>query len=140
MGSAAPQGAQDGAARLGFTAGQVIQELGWDDDVDEPLRAALEEVLGTELEDETYGDVVDGVLLWWREDDGDLTDALVDARAVLEDGGAIWLLSPKPGRAGHVGHDEIEEAATTAGLHAMSTLAIAEDWAATRLGTRGRGR
>ena len=139
MGST-PQGAKDGVARLGFTAGQVIQELGWDDDVDEPLRAEIEAVLEGDLEDETYGDVVDGVLLWWREGDGDLTDGLVDARAALEDGGAIWLVTPKPGRDGHVGHDEIEEAATTAGLHAMSTLAIAPDWAATRLGTRGRGR
>ena len=52
----------------------------------------------------------------------------------------VWLLTRKPGREGHVGHDEIDEAATTAGLHAMSTLSIAADWAATRLGTRGRGR
>jgi hypothetical protein len=34
----------------------------------------------------------------------------------------------------------IEEAATTAGLHATSTFSIAGDWSATRLGSRGRGR
>lgn len=140
MGAVTSSGGLDGAARLGFTAGQVVQEWGYDDDVDEPLRSAVEETLGTALEDESYDDVVDAVLLWWREDDGDLTDALVDARSALEDGGVVWLLTRKPGRSGHVGHDEIDEAATTAGLHAMSTLSIAADWAATRLGTRGRGR
>lgn len=133
---------QAGAARLGFTSGQVVQELGYGDDVDHGLREALEEILGGELVDEDYDDITDGVILWWRDDDGDLTDALVDAPAALDDvsPGTIWLLTPKPGRPGHVPHSEIEEAASTAGLHAMSTLTIAEDWSATRLGTRNRGR
>ena len=132
--------ATSAAGRLGFTSGQVVQELGWADDVDQELRAAVEAATGTELVDEDYDDVTDGVLVWWRDGDGDLTDALVDAQAVLDDGGQIWLLTPKAGRAGHVGHSDIEEAATTAGLHATSTFAIASDWSATRLGTRGRGR
>lgn len=130
-----------GAARLGFTAGQVVQEFGYDDDVAADLRAAIEEVIGGELVDEDYDDIADAVILWWREDDGDLTDALVDVHASLDDGrGLIWLLTRKPGRTGHVGHNEIEEAADTAGLHATSTLAVAPDWSATRLGTRSRGR
>ncbi len=79
-------------------------------------------------------------MAWWRDGDGDLTDLLVDVQTVLEDGGLIWLLTPKPGRAGHASHSEIQEAATTAGLHAMSTLAIAPDWSATQLSHRGRGR
>ena len=37
----------------------------------------------------------------------------------------IWLLTPKAGRDGHVSHSDIEEAATTSGLHAMSTFSIA---------------
>ena len=128
-----------GAARLGFSAGQVIQELGYGDDVDQELRQAVEEIVGGELVDEEYDDIVDGVILWWRDDDGDLTDALVDAPAALdESGGTIWLLTPKPGRAGHVEHGDIEEAAATAGLHTTSTLVIAENWSATRLGTRNR--
>lgn len=128
------------ASRLGFTSGQVVQEFGYDDDVDESLRADLEGIVGSELVDEDYDDVTDGVLIWFRDGEDDLTDVLVDAQTVLDDGGLIWVLTPKPGRTGHVGHGDIQEAATTAGLHATSTFAIAPDWSATRLGTRGRGR
>ena len=140
--TAGPEAGQlgTGAARLGFSAGQVVQEFGYGDDVDDDLRAGIEAVIGSELVDEDYDDVTDGVVLWWRDDDGDLTDALVDVRTALDEGGLIWLLTRKPGRSGHVDHGEIEEAATTAGLHATSTLAIAPDWSATRLGTRHRGR
>ncbi|MCL3860675.1 DUF3052 domain-containing protein [Actinotalea sp. K2] len=140
--TAEPAGGQDGsgAHKLGLSTGQVVQEYGYDDDVDQDLRLGIEEVTGTELVDEDYDDVTDAVVIWWREDDGDLTDALVDARTILDDAGSIWLFTRKPGRDGHVSHSDIEEAATTAGLHATSTLAIALDWSATRLGTRGRGR
>lgn len=128
------------AARLGFTSGQVIQEFGYDDDVDEDLRSGLETVTGSALVDEDYDDVTDGALVWFRDDDGDLADVLVDALTVLDDNGPIWLLTPKAGRSGHVSHSDIEEAATTAGLHPMTTFAAAPDWSATRLATRGRGR
>ncbi len=128
------------AARLGFGPGQVVQEYGWGDDVDDDLRVDLEEIVGGELVDEDFDDVTDGVIIWWREDDGDLTDMLVDAQTVLDDGGLMWVLTRKPGRDGHVGHDEIQEAATTAGLHATSTFAVAADWSATKLANRGRGR
>jgi hypothetical protein len=129
-----------GADKLGFSKGQVVQEFGYGEDVALDLREGIEEIIGGELVDEEYDDVTDGVILWWREDDGDLTDALVDARTVLDDGGLIWILTPKPGRDGHVDHGEIEEAATTAGLHATRTMTIAREWSATRLGTRSRGR
>lgn len=132
--------ADSAAARLGLAPGQVVQEFGWADDVDDSLRVSIETTTGNELVDEDYDDVTDVVLVWWREDDGDLTDALVDALTVLEDGGVVWVLTPKQGRPGHVGHSDIEEAATTAGLHATSTFVIAEAWSATRLGTRARGR
>jgi Protein of unknown function (DUF3052) len=134
------QQADSPAARLGFGAGQVVQEFGWGDDVDDGLRAGIESIVGSELVDEDYDDVTDGVIVWWREEDGDLADTLVDVQTVLEAGGLIWLLTLKPGRDGHVGHDEIQEAATTAGLHATSTFAVASDWSATRLANRGRGR
>jgi hypothetical protein len=140
VGSTEELGGVAGAVRLGFTSGQVVQEFGYGDDVDQDLRAAVEELIGGELVDEDYDDVTDGVILWWRDDDGDLTDALVDVRASLDDGGQIWLLTRKPGRDGHVEHGDIEEAATTAGLHATSTLSIATDWSATHLGTRSRNR
>ena len=87
MSSTADEGASQTAARLGFTSGQVVQEFGYDDDVDDELRASLETVTGTELVDEEYDDVTDGAVIWFRDGDGDLTDALVDAMTVLDDGG-----------------------------------------------------
>jgi len=121
------------ASRLGLKAGMVVQEIGWDDDCDEPLRAAIEAVLGQPIVDEDYEDVVDGVVLWWRQDDGDLVDALVDALTPLAAGGVVWLLTPKAGREGHVESSDIGEAAPTAGLSATSTVAAAPDWTGTRL-------
>jgi len=67
------------AERLGIEPGMVVQELGYDDDVDEELRDAIVDRSGNELVDQDADDVVDVVLLWWREDDGDLVDTLVDA-------------------------------------------------------------
>ena len=134
-----PTGPQ-GVDRLGFSSGQVVQEFGWADDVDDDVRADIEECIGAELVDEDYADVTDGVIVWWREENGDLADTLVDVQTVLDDGGLIWVFTPKPGRDGHVEHGDIQEAATTAGLHATSTMSIAADWSATRLDTRGRGR
>ena len=121
------------AARFGVTTGQVVQEIGWDEDVDDALRSALEGATGTDLVDETYDDVVDVVLLWWRDDDGDLVDALVDALEFLADQGVVWLLTPKPGRDGHVESSEISDAAPTAGLQATSTVSATRDWQGTRL-------
>lgn len=125
---------------LNFAPGNVIQEFGWSEDVDDDLRVAIESATETELVDEDYDDVTDGVIVWWRDGDDDLTDLLVDVQTVLEQGGLIWLLSPKPGRSGQVPHSEIQEAATTAGLHATTTFPIAADWTATKLAARGRAR
>jgi hypothetical protein len=129
-----------GAEKLGFEPGFVIQEFGFDDDVDYELRTAIEDLTGTELVDEDFDDVTDGVIVWFRDGEGDLTDTLVDVQTVLDEGGPIWVLTPKPGREGHVGHNDIQEASTTAGLHATSTFSIAPDWSATKLGNRGRGK
>lgn len=119
--------------KLGFVAGQVIQEFGYDSDVDDDLRFSIEDTTGFELEDEDYGDVADAALIWWREDDGDLVDALVDALTNLDDGGFIVLLTPKSGRAGEIEVAEVEEAATTAGLHTSGTINACPEWSATRL-------
>lgn len=140
MSSTADDAVTQAVARLGFVAGQVVQELGYDDDVDETVRTSIEALTGTELVDEEYDDVTDGAVIWFRDDDGDLTDALVDAMTVLDGSGPIWVFTPKSGRAGHVSHSDIEEAATTSGLHAMTTFSIGPDWSATRLATRGRGK
>ncbi len=134
MSATAGDAAQKGVgSRLGLKPEMVVQELGWDEDVDEDLRAAIEELTGSALVDDEHGDVVDGVLLWWREDDGDLVDGLVDALTDLADGGVIWLLTPKVGREGHVDPADVADAAPTAGLATTSSLAIGSDWSATKL-------
>jgi Protein of unknown function (DUF3052) len=121
------------ASRLGLQPGQVVQELGFDEDVDDEVREAIVELTGNELVDEDYEDVVDVVLLWWREEDGDLVDALIGSKTPLADGGFIWLLTPKAGRAGHVEPSDIGEAAPTAGLSQTSSVSAARDWSGTRL-------
>jgi hypothetical protein len=121
------------AERLGIKPGQVVQEIGYAEDCDEQLREAIAQHKDVELVDDSYDDVVDVVLLWWRDGDGDLVDALVDALTPLADGGYIWLLTPKAGRDGHVEPSEIGEAAPTAGLSQTSSVSAGRDWLATRL-------
>ena len=82
----------------GFETGQLVQELGYDDDCDEALRAGIVKITGEELLDEDTDEVVDAVLLWFRDADGDLVDALVDAITPLADHGTVWLLTPKTTR------------------------------------------
>ncbi|SDQ04225.1 DUF3052 domain-containing protein [Quadrisphaera sp. DSM 44207] len=133
MSATAGPAADSAAGRLGVRAGQAVQELGYDDDVDHDLREAVEALTGGELLDEDDQEVVDVVLLWWREDDGDLVDALVDAQVSLADDGVVWLLTPKAGRPGHVPPSDVQEAAPTAGMHLTSTVSPSRDWVATRI-------
>jgi hypothetical protein len=128
-------GSRSAAARLGFQPSMALQELGWDEDVDEDLRADIEAFIGTSMVGGDVSDVVDGVLLWWRNGDGDLVDALVDALTDLGEGGAIWLLTPKVGRDAHVDPADVAEAAPVAGLSTTTTQAASAGWAATRLVT-----
>ena len=121
------------ASRLGFTAGTVVQELGWDNDTDDALRVSVEDAIDAEMVDGDYGNVVDAVMLWWRDDDGDLVDGLVDALTDLVGGGSIWLLTPKVGRPGAVDPADIADAAPIAGLAQTTTAAVSKDWSATRL-------
>ncbi len=121
------------ALKLGIAPGHVVQEMGYDDDVDLVLRAGIEEAIGGELVDEDCDDVVDAVVMWWREDDGDLAVTLVDAIGLLTDHGVIWLMTPKPGRPGHVEAEDIADAAPTAGLQQTSTISAGSHWQGTRL-------
>ncbi len=130
--SASPQ-ALERATRLSFYSGQIVQEVGFDSDCDTDLREGVVEIIGSDLVDFDYDDVVDAALLWFREDDGDLTDALVDAITSLADQGVVWLLTPKPGREGHIEPEDITEAAQTAGLRQTSTISAGENWQGTRL-------
>jgi hypothetical protein len=119
--------------------GSLVQSLGEDDGVDEELLNDVVAVCGEELVPEDSDDVVDIVLLWWREsDDTDaLVDALVDARRNLSDTGVVWLLTPKTGREGHVEASDIQEAVPTAGLSVTSTVSAAPSWTGSRLVARG---
>ncbi|MAS53707.1 DUF3052 domain-containing protein [Nocardioides sp.] len=121
------------ADRLGLKPGMVIQELGWDNDTDDELRVSIEDCIDADMVDGDYGNVVDAVLLWWRNDDGDLVDGLVDSLTDLVGGGDIWLLTPKIGRPNAVDAADISEAAPIAGLSQTTTVTVSKDWAATRL-------
>ena len=122
------------ADRFGIEPGMVVMEMGYDDDVDEDLRDTLIDRCG-ELVDEDTDEVVDAVLLWWRDGDGDLVETLIDALTPLTDNGVVWLLTPKAGRDGHVEPSEINESAPTAGLQQTSTVNAGKDWTASRLVT-----
>ena len=126
-------GSGTGGEKLGFAAGHVVQEFGYDSDVDDDLRFSIEDTTGSELVDEDYRDVADAALIWWRDDDGDLVDTLVDALTNLDDGGFIVLLTPKAGRMGEIDMADVEEAASTAGLHTSGTINAAPEWSATRI-------
>lgn len=128
----AAEGVRSPADRFGIEPGMVVMEMGYDDDVDHDLRDALIDRCG-ELVDEDTDEVVDAVLLWYREDDGDLVDLLVDALGPLADNGVVWLLTPKAGRPGHVEPSEISEAAPTAGLQHTSSISAGKDWSGARL-------
>ena len=120
------------ARRLGIQKEQVVQELGWDEDSDDDIRADIEEACGGELLDEDADEVIDVVLLWWRDGDGDLVDRLMDAITPLADDGVIWVVTPKTGQPGHVLPAEIAESAPTAGLMQTSSANLG-DWSASRL-------
>ncbi|UAK36093.1 DUF3052 domain-containing protein [Nocardia asteroides] len=124
--------AQNYAQKLGITHGLVVQELGWDEDVDDELRADVEDAVGGELVDEDSDEVIDVVLLWWRDGDGDLVDALMDAIGPLADDGFVWVLTPKTGQPGHVEPSEIAESAPTAGLTQTSAISLGS-WTGSRL-------
>jgi hypothetical protein len=128
----AAAGAPNYAQRMGIENDQVVQELGWDEDVDDDIRADIEDACGGELLDEDADDVVDVVLLWWREGDGDLVDQLMDAITPLSEEGVIWVVTPKTGKPGHVQPAEIAESAPTAGLMQTSSANLG-DWIASRL-------
>ena len=134
--SADQAGARGLAELLGIEVGQLVQVVGGEDAdlVDAALLADVSLRTGTEL---LFGDdsdeVVDVVLLWWREGDGDLVDALVDSLTNLGDNGVVWLLTPKAGREGHVEPSDIGEAAPTAGLSSTRSTSAAPEWSGTRL-------
>src|SRR5690625_5350505 len=70
---------------VGFGKGDYVQEIGYDDDVDQALCEAIEAIIGDKIADAEEDDVYDVILMWWRSDDDDLIDGLVDAQATLKE-------------------------------------------------------
>jgi len=133
-------GAVSAVDRMGIESAHLVLEVGLDSDCAQDLRQSIISKSGNELLGSDSNEVVDAVLIWWREDDGDLVDELVDALTFLSDAGSIWLLTPKAGRAGHVEPSDIQDAAPTAGLSQTVTFSAASDWVATRLVARKASR
>ena len=121
---------------MGFKKGDLIVEVGRGGESDSTVRDLICSITGTDFLDGQSQEVVDAVIIWWREGDGDLVDALMDALTYLSQSGVIWVLTPKIGRAGHVEPSDTQDAAPIAGLSQTSTLSIAPDWTATRLVAR----
>ena len=112
---------------LGLAPGLIVQELGWDSDVDESFRSEVMDTVDGDLVEET-DEAVDVVLLWWRSDDGDVVDGLFDALRDLSNGGVLWLLTPKVGRPGHVSSADLQEGAVTAGLALTTSVSVSKLW------------
>lgn len=126
----------NGVDQLGLHKGMVVQEVGWEDDVDQNLR---DDVMD-EIDDELIEDAVEAVdlVMLWNRDDTDVADALVDALRDLSNTGWICLLTPKIGRPGYVDPADIDEGATVAGLVVTSVIEVCPDWQARKI-VRPRG-
>lgn len=125
---------------MGLAKDDLVLEVGHDSDCDSTLRDQLMAITGTTFLEGSTSEVVDTVIIWWREGDGDLVDELMDALTYLSETGPIWVLTPKVGRDGHVEPSDIQDAAPIAGLSVTSTIALAKDWTATRLVARKAGK
>ncbi|WIM67042.1 DUF3052 domain-containing protein [Corynebacterium breve] len=109
-------GVEDYAKQLGIEGDHIVQELGWDEDADSSISEAIEDAIGDSLLDEDTDELCDVVLLWYRAEDGDLVDSLMDAARNLDEEGRIWLLTPAANKPGSVNPGEISESAQLAGL------------------------
>ena len=83
-GGDAPMGSDQVVDRMGFASNQLVLEVGLQPDCDEELRGAVKNKTGTEFVEGSATEVVDSVLLWWRDGDGDLVDELVEDQFKLE--------------------------------------------------------
>jgi hypothetical protein len=139
-GGRTPMGVDLIVERLALEPGELILEIGLDSDCDNEFRSAIEKRTGTKFIEDAATEVVDAVLLWWRDGDGDLVDDLMDGLTYLSETGPIWLLTPKVNRDGHVEPSDIQEAAPTAGLSQTVSFSIGTDWTATKLVARKASR
>lgn len=137
--SSTPASGSGVAERMGLKRAMLVMEIGYDEDIDHELRDVIADFTGEELVDEDSDEVVDVVLLWYRADDADLVDLLVDAVGPLAEDGTIWLLTPKRGRDGYVEPSDIQEAAAVAGLSQTSITTVSAEWSGARLVGRKTG-
>ncbi len=124
--------AAEGADLLGLAPGMVVEEVGWDDDVDATLRDDIMDIIDADMVEEAL-EGVDAVVLWWRDDDGDVADGLVEAMTDLAPTGYIWLMTPKVGRAGFIEASDLAEGAVTAGLALTGSANVSAEWQATKV-------
>ena len=115
----------------------MVQELGWDDDVDEDLRQEVMDIIDGDMIEDSI-DAVDIVWLWLRAEDGDVADGLVDAMRDLSDDGFIVLVTPKVGRPGTIDPADLSDGVDTAGMVLTTSYDAGEDWQAHKV-LRPRG-
>lgn len=125
------------SSSIGLREGMIVQEIGWDDDVDEDLREAVMDAIDADLIEDA-DEAVDAVWLWLR-DDVDVVDALVDALRDLGPEGFILVVTPKVGRPGQIDPADLEEGVTTAGMALTRSESLADDWLIYKV-VRPRGR
>lgn len=118
-----------GIHQLGLVKDMVVEELGWDDDVDDDLRQAIMEVIDSDLVEESP-EAVDAVLLWLRQDDGDVMDLLIDSLTDLSPSGFLWVLTPKIGHPGQVPQSDLAEGVLAAGLCLTISVSVSKNWSA----------
>jgi hypothetical protein len=93
------------AARLGIKPGMVVQELGWDEDVDEDLRDAVVDAIGSLADDGVVWLLVPKSGRPGHVEPGDVTEAAPTAGlsqtssiSAAKDWSGIRLVTPKAAR------------------------------------------
>ncbi len=59
---------------MGFAKDDLVLEVGFDNDCDSTIRDQIMAIPGTTFLQDAASEVVDAVVLWWRDGDGDLVD------------------------------------------------------------------
>jgi len=59
---------------MGFAKDDLVLEVGLDRDCDSTIRDQIMAITSTTFLEDAASEVVDAVLLWWRDGDGDLVD------------------------------------------------------------------
>ena len=68
---------------MGFAKDDLVLEVGFDSDCDSTIRDQIMDITGTAFLEGSTTEVVDAVLLWWRDGYGDLVDELMDGLTYL---------------------------------------------------------